>query len=162
MTPDQAKLLAWAKEDARAATILAAEGLRRQAVSRAYYAMFCAARALLLADGLQFSSHSAVIAAFGKQFARTERLPRELHRYLIDKLAADKLGKAPEVRYVTSIAAAQRLAEEESSVSALPRPTSMAQLREVSEVGELMPHKSTFFYPKLATGLTIHQLYPDE
>ena len=85
-----------------------------------------------------------------------------LHRYLIDKLAADKLGKAPEVRYVTSIAAAQRLAEEESAVAALPRPTSMAQLREVSEAGELMPHKSTFFYPKLATGLTIHQLYPDE
>jgi uncharacterized protein (DUF1015 family) len=34
----------------------------------------------------------------------------------------------------------------------------MEQLRAVSECGELMPQKSTFFYPKLATGLTINPL----
>jgi len=91
MTPDQAKLLDWAREDARAARLLADEGLARQAVSRAYYAMFCAARALLLTDDREFSKHSAVIAAFGKQFARTERVPRRLHRYLIDT-QDDRLG----------------------------------------------------------------------
>jgi uncharacterized protein (UPF0332 family) len=30
-----------------------------------------------------FSRHSAVIAAFGQQFARTGRVPNEFHRYLI-------------------------------------------------------------------------------
>jgi uncharacterized protein (DUF1015 family) len=31
-------------------------------------------------------------------------------------------------------------------------------VRLVSEAGELMPQKSTFFYPKLATGLVINPL----
>jgi uncharacterized protein (DUF1015 family) len=33
-------------------------------------------------------------------------------------------------------------------------------VREVAEAGEVMPQKSTFFYPKVATGLTIHLLDP--
>jgi uncharacterized protein (DUF1015 family) len=34
----------------------------------------------------------------------------------------------------------------------------MAELRSVSQAGDLMPQKSTYFYPKLATGLVIHPL----
>ena len=34
----------------------------------------------------------------------------------------------------------------------------MAHLRAVSEAGGLMPQKSTYFHPKLATGLTINPL----
>jgi uncharacterized protein (UPF0332 family) len=37
-----------------------------------------------MAEGLSYSRHSAVIAAFGERFARTNRVPVELHRYLID------------------------------------------------------------------------------
>ena len=33
-------------------------------------------------------------------------------------------------------------------------------VRKVAEAGEVMPQKSTFFYPKVATGLTIHLLDP--
>ncbi|MEO8878223.1 MAG: DUF1015 domain-containing protein [Polyangiaceae bacterium] len=33
-------------------------------------------------------------------------------------------------------------------------------VRDVAEAGEVMPQKSTFFYPKVATGLTIHLLDP--
>ncbi len=36
--------------------------------------------------------------------------------------------------------------------------TPVAQVREVAEAGEVMPQKSTFFYPKVATGLAIHTL----
>ena len=39
--------------------------------------------------------------------------------------------------------------------------TPVAQVREVAEAGEVMPQKSTFFYPKVLTGLTIHTLEPD-
>ncbi len=53
------------------------------AVSRGYYAMLHAAQAMLAARGLAFSSHSAVIAAFGKQFAKTGEAPVEYHRALI-------------------------------------------------------------------------------
>ncbi len=36
----------------------------------------------------------------------------------------------------------------------------VAQVREVAEAGEVMPQKSTFFHPKIATGLAIHTLDP--
>lgn len=38
------------------------------------------------------------------------------------------------------------------------RPTPLAAVRAVSRAGELMPQKSTFFYPKLATGLWVNPL----
>ena len=38
------------------------------------------------------------------------------------------------------------------------RPTPLDAVREVCLAGELMPQKSTFFFPKLATGLTLHRL----
>ncbi|MEO7112130.1 MAG: DUF1015 domain-containing protein [Polyangiaceae bacterium] len=42
----------------------------------------------------------------------------------------------------------------------LMNPTPPSVVREVAEAGEVMPQKSTFFYPKVATGLTIHLLDP--
>jgi uncharacterized protein (DUF1015 family) len=38
--------------------------------------------------------------------------------------------------------------------------TPVAQVRDVAEAGEVMPQKSTFFYPKVPTGLAIHTLDP--
>lgn len=40
----------------------------------------------------------------------------------------------------------------------LVQPTPLESVRLVSQAGELMPQKSTFFYPKLATGLVINPL----
>lgn len=40
----------------------------------------------------------------------------------------------------------------------LVQPTPLQSVLDVSRAGELMPQKSTFFYPKLATGLVIHPL----
>ncbi len=39
--------------------------------------------------------------------------------------------------------------------------TPVSQVREVAEAGEVMPQKSTFFYPKVLTGLCIHTLDPE-
>src|SRR5262249_48695122 len=36
--------------------------------------------------------------------------------------------------------------------------TPVADVRTVAEAGEVMPQKSTFFYPKVLTGLAIHTL----
>jgi uncharacterized protein (DUF1015 family) len=41
-------------------------------------------------------------------------------------------------------------------------PTKVYQVRDVSLAGETMPSKSTFFYPKLLSGLVINPLEPDE
>jgi uncharacterized protein (DUF1015 family) len=38
--------------------------------------------------------------------------------------------------------------------------TPVAEVRDVAEGGEVMPQKSTFFYPKVPTGLAIHTLDP--
>ncbi len=42
----------------------------------------------------------------------------------------------------------------------LMNPTPAAQVRNVAEAGHVMPQKSTFFYPKVPTGLAIHTLEP--
>ena len=46
--------------------------------------MFYAVQALLLTRELSFSKHSAVISAFGREFAKSGIVPVELHRYLIE------------------------------------------------------------------------------
>jgi len=90
-----------------------------------------------------------------------------LHRYLIDELLTKRQqadgGKqvntsTPHVEYVKSLDDAKIVARAESGVALLVKATPMAHLRAVSESGGLMPQKSTYFYPKLATGLTIHPL----
>ena len=78
-----------------------------------------------------------------------------LHRYLIEELAR---GLDVTVRYVKSADDAKALAAKENGVALLMRATPMEHLRAVSEAGELMPQKSTYFYPKLATGLAINPL----
>lgn len=67
-------LLKLAEDSIRAAQILLAEDLPRFAVSRAYYAMFYTAQALLLTQGLEFTKHSSVVARYGQVFAKTGRL----------------------------------------------------------------------------------------
>ena len=46
----------------------------------------------------------------------------------------------------------------EAQIAVLLKSTKIEQVREVALQGEKMPQKSTFFYPKLATGLLINRL----
>jgi uncharacterized protein (UPF0332 family) len=84
MNTEVQALLSKARDGVRAARLLAQQGYADFAASRAYYAMFYAPEALLLSRALSFSSHSAVIAAFGKEFAKPGALDPKFHRYLID------------------------------------------------------------------------------
>ena len=88
MIPEIEELLERAKLSQKAAANLLRDGFPNFAASRAYYSMFYVAQALLLSKGLSFSSHSAVIAAYGKEFAKTKLLDPEFHRLLMD--AQDK------------------------------------------------------------------------
>lgn len=81
-----------------------------------------------------------------------------LHRYLLDKMLTEAIGRAPDVRYVKSVEDAKQVARREDGVALLMNATPMAHLRAVSEAGGLMPQKSTYFHPKLATGLTLYPL----
>ncbi len=46
-----------------------------------------------------------------------------------------------------------------AQLAALVRPTRVEQLRDVAAVGDRMPQKSTYFYPKLITGLVMNPLW---
>lgn len=88
MKPRTAGLMKKAKESLEAAEILMQQGYVDFAASRAYYAMFYVAEALLFEKHeLKFSSHSGVIGAFGKEFAKPGVLDQKLHRYLLDAQA---------------------------------------------------------------------------
>jgi uncharacterized protein (DUF1015 family) len=41
-------------------------------------------------------------------------------------------------------------------------PTKVTQVMAVSEAGEVMPQKSTYFYPKIASGIVLNPLDPAE
>ncbi len=84
MTDEQEQLIAKANNSIKAAQILFNEEIYDVSISRAYYAMFYVAEAFLISEGLSFSKHSAVISKFGETFAKTNRLPSEYHRYLIE------------------------------------------------------------------------------
>jgi uncharacterized protein (UPF0332 family) len=61
----------------RAAAALVGLGLNNDAVSRAYYAAFHYARALLLLEGLEPKSHRGVFSLLERHFEATGRLSRE-------------------------------------------------------------------------------------
>ncbi|HJP70429.1 MAG TPA: DUF1015 domain-containing protein [Candidatus Limnocylindria bacterium] len=52
--------------------------------------------------------------------------------------------------------ARERVARGEASAAILVRPTRLDQLAEVATAGDVMPQKSTYFYPKLLTGMVFN------
>ncbi|HZS36282.1 MAG TPA: DUF1015 domain-containing protein [Polyangia bacterium] len=78
----------------------------------------------------------------------------------IDRAAQERQTN---LRYVKDTAAA--LAEAGApGVQAVfvMNPTPVAQVKAVADAGEVMPQKSTFFYPKLASGLVLNPIVPSE
>ena len=92
MTPEQKALLDKAGRSIEAAQSLTEQGFHDFAISRGYYAMFYIAEALLDNEGLSFSSHAAVVSAFGRYLAHAGKVPIEFHRYLIDAQAQRTLA----------------------------------------------------------------------
>ena len=71
-----------AKQAIEAAGKLLSEGYCDFAASRAYYAAFYAATALLLKEDMEFSKHSGVIAAIHKRFIKTSKLEKQFGKDL--------------------------------------------------------------------------------
>ena len=63
------------------------------AVAKAYYVMFYCASALLINNDIKRSSHSGVISAFGRFFAKTGKIDPKYHRVItkaqVDRETAD-------------------------------------------------------------------------
>jgi len=83
ISPEIQGLISHAEESHQAAKVLLDKGFLGFSAAQSYYTMFYLTEALLHSKDLQFSSHSAVIAAYGKEFAKTNILDPKFHRRLI-------------------------------------------------------------------------------
>jgi uncharacterized protein (UPF0332 family) len=101
MNHAQERLLDEAANCIAAAHVLLQSGFPGYAASRAYYAMFHVAEAMLDSVAMAFSSHAAVIAAFGREFAKTGKLPAEFHRWLIEAQSVRQTGDYMDSQSVT-------------------------------------------------------------
>lgn len=84
MNPDVEAQIQKAEGSLAAAELLLGQEYTEFAASRAYYAMFYVAEALLTDRGQSYSSHAAVQAAYGREFAKSGDLDVRFHRYLLD------------------------------------------------------------------------------
>jgi uncharacterized protein (DUF1015 family) len=85
-----------------------------------------------------------------------------LHTVILDKLLgldAEKVREQTNIRYLRDAGeAVDQVKRGEADIAFLTNPVTMEQLREVAFAGSVMPQKSTDFYPKLLSGLTIYAL----
>jgi uncharacterized protein (DUF1015 family) len=85
-----------------------------------------------------------------------------LHSIVLDRLLgldADKVREQTNIRYLRDAGeAVDQVRRGEADIAFLTNPVTMEQLREVAFAGSVMPQKSTDFYPKLLSGLTIYAL----
>ena len=72
---------------------------------------------------------------------------------LVDTLGQERLTYTPDWRE-----AVQAVDSGEAAVAVLMRPTRIEDVFAVAKRGETMPQKSTYFYPKLVSGLLFHPL----
>lgn len=80
-----------------------------------------------------------------------------LHRLLIEDLLG--ISELPKPKYVHLVQeAVEGLDSGEFPLAALVMPATLDHIRAISEHGERMPAKSTYFYPKLLSGLVINPL----
>ena len=71
------------KEKLSSAKILFENGKFKDSISRAYYAMFTAARALLATKHLDSSKHTGVVSLFNQHFVKEGIVTNELGRMLM-------------------------------------------------------------------------------
>ena len=108
-------------------------------------------------------------AAIGNRLYRMEeRDPhgeldvRILHQELLGKalgIGEEAVRNEKHLRYIRGIdAAVEEVRKGAAQIAFLLKPTSVQQVADTSFAGGVMPQKSTDFYPKLLTGLTIYRL----
>jgi uncharacterized protein (DUF1015 family) len=86
----------------------------------------------------------------------------QLHALILDKILGitpEAISRQTHVRYLRDAAEAiEQVTRNEADIAFLMNPPTLAELREVAFAGEVMPQKSTDFFPKLLSGLTIYAL----
>jgi uncharacterized protein (DUF1015 family) len=88
-----------------------------------------------------------------------------LHALLFDRifaLPADEIRKGGNIEYTIDFGAAlDAVAQSRADGAFLMSPPSIQDVERVSDAGATMPEKSTYFHPKLLTGLVMNPLFDD-
>jgi uncharacterized protein (DUF1015 family) len=88
----------------------------------------------------------------------------QLHKCLLERvlnLSEESIHNQQNLSYVRDAAEALAQVREpggRANITFLMNPCRMSQVRDIAFAGEVMPQKSTDFYPKLLSGLTIYAL----
>lgn len=86
----------------------------------------------------------------------------QLHKCLLDEvlgISEEAIREQKNVRYIRDIGESMaQVRSGAANVAFLMNPVRMAQVRDIAFAGEVLPQKSTDFYPKLLTGFTIYAL----
>jgi uncharacterized protein (DUF1015 family) len=86
----------------------------------------------------------------------------QLHNIVLERLlhlSHESIGRLENIRYLRDASdAVAQVANGEADIAFLIRPVTLDQLRDISLSGDVMPQKSTDFYPKLLSGLAIYAL----
>jgi uncharacterized protein (DUF1015 family) len=89
-----------------------------------------------------------------------------LHELVLESaLGIDRAAQAAQtnIRYYKDTAdLLARVARGEGQVAFVMHPTRVEQVKAVADASEIMPQKSTFFYPKIASGAVINPVRPAE
>ncbi len=85
-----------------------------------------------------------------------------LHTLVLERLFgidAENMAKQINLTYVKKAEDAYSAVDEHSAQCAfILNPTKVTEIRDVAAAGEKMPQKSTYFYPKLITGLVMNEI----
>jgi uncharacterized protein (DUF1015 family) len=109
------------------------------------------------------SKPEAVSAALAHLPERQRNLDlSHLHSIVLDRLLgldAEKVREQTNLRYLRDATeAVEQVRRGQADIGFLTNPVSMEQLKEVAFAGDVMPQKSTDFFPKLLSGLTVYAL----
>ncbi|HWB54004.1 MAG TPA: DUF1015 domain-containing protein, partial [Tepidisphaeraceae bacterium] len=86
-----------------------------------------------------------------------------LQRYLLDEIIQPRFAQGGELTkgYTADAATiAGSVDGQKYQIALLLKPTPLSALEELGRHNEVMPQKSTYFFPKLATGMVLNPLYP--
>jgi uncharacterized protein (DUF1015 family) len=139
------------------ASALQQELAQAGAKGTAFVAVTRRGRHLLSADR---AAMDVALAALPERQRRLDVV--QLHRIVLERLlgiSEQAILEQTNLRYLRDTAEPiQQVATGQAQIAFLMNPARMEQLREVAFAGDVMPQKSTDFYPKLLSGLAIYAL----
>lgn len=85
-----------------------------------------------------------------------------LHSLILEqilKIDRENMAKQLNLRYTRDMAEAVSMVDADANCAFFLNPTRVEQIAAVGNAGQKMPQKSTYFYPKLITGLVMNKIF---